>query len=70
MLPKGWLSLTTSRIIGARETVTTLQGLLQRGDRLMGSILDALDDAGLSENTVVVMCVDHGVGAANEDDLL
>ena len=45
-----------------RATVATLQGLLQRGDRLMGALLESLDEAGLAENTVVVMCVDHGVG--------
>ncbi len=43
-------------------TVATLQGQLRRGDRLMGAILVALDQAGLTENTLVVMCVDHGVG--------
>lgn len=45
-----------------RATAATLQGLLRRGDRLMAAILDGLDRAGLAENTVVVMCVDHGVG--------
>ncbi len=44
------------------ETVATLQGLLQRGDRLMGAILDSLEESGLAENTLVIMCVDHGVG--------
>ena len=45
-----------------KETVATLQGLLQRGDRLVGAILDALDKNGLSENTLFIMNVDHGVG--------
>lgn len=45
-----------------RATVATLQGLLRRGDRLMGAILDALDATGQAANTIVVMCVDHGVG--------
>ena len=31
-----------------RQTVATLQGLLQRGDRLMGDVLAALDETGLS----------------------
>ncbi len=44
------------------KTIEVLQGLLQRGDRLVGAMLDALDQAGLAENTLVVMCVDHGVG--------
>jgi arylsulfatase A-like enzyme len=42
--------------------VATQQGLLQRGDRVMGAVLDALDEAGLAENTLVIMNVDHGVG--------
>ncbi|MEM6820813.1 MAG: sulfatase-like hydrolase/transferase [Verrucomicrobiota bacterium] len=42
--------------------VATLQGLLHRGDRVMGAILDSLDQAGLAENTLIVMNVDHGVG--------
>lgn len=45
-----------------RATVATLQGLLHRGDRLMGAVLDSLDRHGLAENTLVVMAVDHGVG--------
>lgn len=45
-----------------RRTVATLQGLLRRGDRLMQSILSTLDETGQAENTLVVMCVDHGVG--------
>ncbi|MFW5846401.1 MAG: sulfatase-like hydrolase/transferase [Planctomycetota bacterium] len=45
-----------------RATVATLQGHLQRGDRLMGAVLDGLDRHGLRENTIVAMCVDHGVG--------
>ena len=45
-----------------KQTVATLQGLLQRGDRLMGDVLAALDETGLADNTLVIMCVDHGVG--------
>lgn len=46
----------------SRATVATLQGLLHRGDALMGTVLDALDASGLAENTIVCMNVDHGVG--------
>lgn len=46
----------------ARETVAALQGELRRGDEALGVILDALDETGLADNTLVVMCVDHGVG--------
>jgi len=42
--------------------IATLQGQLQRGDRVMGALLDALDETGLAENTLVIMAVDHGVG--------
>lgn len=45
-----------------RASVATLQGLIRRGDRLMGAILDALDATGLADDTIVAMCVDHGVG--------
>ncbi|MFO8007436.1 MAG: sulfatase-like hydrolase/transferase, partial [Candidatus Brocadiia bacterium] len=44
-----------------RETVAGLQGMLRRGDEAIGRVLDTLDDAGLAENTLVAMCVDHGV---------
>lgn len=44
------------------ETVATLQGLLNRGDRVVGAVLDGLTSAGLAGNTIVMMCVDHGVG--------
>lgn len=44
--------------------IATLQGLLQRGDRLMTALLDALDETGLAEDTIVMMAVDHGVGLA------
>ncbi len=45
-----------------RETLATLSGLLARGDRLMQTLLEELDRHGLSEDTLVVMCVDHGPG--------
>lgn len=44
--------------------VATLQGLLARGDRLLGTLLDGLDACGLTQNTLVIMEVDHGVGLA------
>lgn len=45
-----------------RETVATLQGLLKRGDKLMGAVLNGLKEAGLEKDTLIVMNVDHGVG--------
>ncbi len=47
---------------GSRRTVAALQGLLHRGDAAIGMILDALDQHGLADDTIVMMCVDHGVG--------
>lgn len=47
---------------GTRSTVANLQGLLRRGDKAIGQILEALKTNGCEEDTIVVMCVDHGVG--------
>ncbi len=45
-----------------QATVATLQGQLQRGDRVVGAVLEGLEAAGLTKNTLVVINVDHGVG--------
>ncbi len=45
-----------------RATLATLHGQLTRGDLVMGAVLDGLAAAGLEEETLVVMAVDHGVG--------
>ncbi len=45
-----------------QQAVGTLQGYLKRGDEAIGRILAALKENGLEEETLVVMCVDHGVG--------
>ncbi len=45
-----------------KETIATLQGLLQRGDRMVGAVLEALDETGMADNTLIIMNVDHGVG--------
>jgi len=39
---------------------TAYYGLVTRLDRLIGAVLDALDRAGLSRNTLVIYCSDHG----------
>jgi arylsulfatase A-like enzyme len=44
-----------------RNTVAGLQGMLRRGDEAIGRILTALGEAGLEDDTIVAMCVDHGV---------
>ena len=46
----------------AHATVANLQGLLHHGDAMIGRVADALHRAGLADNTLIVMCVDHGVG--------
>lgn len=45
-----------------RTCVATLQGQLRRGDLVMGAVLEGLAAAGLEEETLVIMQVDHGVG--------
>ena len=47
-----------------RATVGALQGLLRRGDGLMETLLQTLDETGLASETLVIMAVDHGVGLA------
>jgi len=44
-----------------REYLAQFQGLLRQCDRGVGRILDALDDAGLRESTLVVFTSDHGI---------
>ena len=45
----------------AREEFAGYQGAIRKVDAAIGSILDAVDDAGLRENTIVVFTVDHGI---------
>ncbi len=47
---------------GARKAVGYLQGMLRIGDRAIGRVLDTLAETGLERDTLVIMCVDHGVG--------
>lgn len=46
----------------AREAIGYLQGMLRYGDDAIGTVLRALRETGLEHDTLVVMCVDHGVG--------
>lgn len=46
----------------AREAAGYLQGMIRHGDSAIGTVLTALKKNGLEHNTLVVMCVDHGVG--------
>ncbi len=45
-----------------QATVANLQGLLTRAGRAFEQVLDAIRASGQEENTLVVICVDHGVG--------
>lgn len=43
-----------------REDMADFYGLIQAVDRGMGQFLDALDESGLSENTLLLFTTDHG----------
>ncbi len=45
-------------------------GEVREADRLVGAILDRLDETGLAENTIVILAADHGqlLGAAGEGE--
>ena len=45
----------------AREAFAGLQGSARRLDECVGSVLAALDETGLADNTIVVFTVDHGI---------
>ena len=51
------LDLDDERIRVARAAYF---GLVELADRMMGQILDALDQSGLANNTLVLYCSDHG----------
>lgn len=44
----------------AREDVLAFNGAVNRLDRAVGSVLDALSDGGLRDNTLVLFTADHG----------
>jgi arylsulfatase A-like enzyme len=48
----------------AQEHFSALQGAVRRADEGVGRILDALESAGLAEDTLVIFTVDHGIQAA------
>jgi len=45
----------------AREDMSGHLGSLRRFDRAVGRVLDALDDVGIADNTVVIVTTDHGL---------
>jgi N-sulfoglucosamine sulfohydrolase len=45
----------------AQVEMAAFQGALRHGDAGIGRILQALDDAGLTDNTLVVFAADHGI---------
>jgi arylsulfatase A-like enzyme len=46
---------------GAREEFAAFEGAIERMDAAVGEVLDALDEAGLAAETVVVFTTDHGI---------
>ncbi|MBS3764178.1 MAG: sulfatase [Planctomycetes bacterium] len=46
---------------GLRKDMAMFYGVIQRMDRAVGHVLDALESAELSDNTVVVFTTDHGI---------
>lgn len=45
----------------SREEMAAFQGAIRNADRGVGRILQALEDAGLSDDTLVVFVADHGI---------
>lgn len=45
----------------AREEMSSLQGAIREVDSAVGSILNALEDSGLSDKTLTVFTADHGI---------
>ena len=43
------------------EELAALQGAVREMDRAVGRVLEALEDAGLSQNTLVLFTADHGI---------
>jgi N-sulfoglucosamine sulfohydrolase len=45
----------------SREEMAELQGAVREADRAVGRVLEALEGAGLSRNTLVLFTADHGI---------
>jgi len=45
----------------AREEFAAFQGAIRKVDSRIGRVLDALDETGLSENTITIYTADHGI---------
>ncbi len=45
----------------AREELAALQGAIHEVDQTIGRVLDVLERVGLSQNTLVIFCADHGL---------
>jgi arylsulfatase A-like enzyme len=67
--PKDWLERVTTREAGLTEKRTGIVALIEHLDDGIGRVLDALEEYGLSENTIVVFTSDNGgklkYGASN-----
>ena len=53
-----------------RAVLVPYYNALHRGDECVGSILQAIEDSGMSDNTLVVFLSDHGMGAPGAKNTL
>ncbi len=53
----GWLQDTPA----ARDDLAAFQATIHYFDTLVGQILDALEQSGIADNTIVIMTSDHGI---------
>jgi len=55
---------------GVRERLVPYYESLRRGDECVGAILEALNESGLVENTLVIFLSDHGMGTIGAKGML
>jgi N-sulfoglucosamine sulfohydrolase len=53
-----------------REALVPYYNALNRGDECVGSILQAIDDSNMRDNTLVIFLSDHGMGAPGAKNTL
>ena len=53
-----------------REALVPYYNALNRGDECVGGILQAIDDSGIRDNTLVIFLSDHGMGAPGAKNTL
>ena len=55
---------------GVREKLVPYYESLHRGDECIGAVLEALEESGLEDNTIVVFLSDHGMGTIGAKAML